>query len=308
VKRPAEQGGEAAAQRAEGERSAGPRETRVSRAGGPVTPGSVQLASVAAGTPLDYYLYVPPDGGRDARILAAVHGIGGHAAEQALLLAPLAERHRVVLVAPCFTNPPYRAYQRLGTRDVRADHALERAVEEAARLTRANASQLFLIGYSGGGQFVHRYAMAHPRRVAAAVVAAAGWYTWPDATAPFPTGIGPAPRLPDLRFDADALLRVPMLVAAGEWDVERDAALRQRPEIDRRQGPHRLERARRWVEAMRRAAHDAGLPPVVSFRELPRTHHSFLASVRRGGLAELAFAFLFASEERAGGCAASASA
>ena len=283
-------------------------ETRVSRAGGPVPSGSVQLASAAGDPPLDYYLYVPPEGGRDARILAAVHGIGARAAEQALLLAPLAERHRVVLVAPCFTKPPYRAYQRLGTRAVRADRALERAVEDAARLTGANASELFLIGHSGGGQFVHRYAMAHPRRVAAAVVAAAGWYTYPDPTAPFPTGIAPAPRLSGLGFDADALLRVPMLVAAGEWDVERDAALRQRPEIDRLQGPHRLERARRWVEAMRRAAHEAGLPPVVSFRVLPRTHHSFLASVRCGGLAELAFAFLFASEERAGGRAAGASA
>jgi pimeloyl-ACP methyl ester carboxylesterase len=283
-----------------------PAETAVPQAGSAVSAGALQLGSVAAGTPLDYYLYVPTEGGRDARILAAVHGIAGHAAEQALLLAPLAERHRVVLVAPCFTNPPYRAYQRLGTREAQADRALERAVEEAARPTRADASRLLLMGYSGGGQFVHRFAMAHPTRVAAAVVAAAGWYTYPDPTARFPYGIAPSPRRPDLRFDADALLRVPMLVAAGEWDVERDAALRRSPEIDRRQGPHRLERARRFVAAMRRAARDAGLPPVVSFRELPRIPHSFFASVRRGGLAEIAFAFLCA-EERAGGCATGAS-
>lgn len=276
---------------------------REAGAGGAVTSGSLRLASVQVGPPLDYYLYVPPGGGRDARVLVVVHGIGTNAAEQALLLAPFAERHGVVLVAPCFTNPPYRAYQRLGTPEARSDRALERAVEDAARLTRANASQILLMGYSGGGQFVHRYAMAHPSRVAAAVVAAAGWYTYPDPTAPFPYGIAPAPRLPDLRFDLDALLRVPMLVAAGERDVERDAALRQGPEVDLRQGPHRLERARRFVEAMHRAARDAGLTPAVAFHELPRTRHSFLSSVRRGGLAELAFAFLLGSEERAGGCA-----
>jgi pimeloyl-ACP methyl ester carboxylesterase len=259
----------------------------------------VHLASVAEGLPLDYYLYVPPDGGREARMVAAVHGIAGHAAEQALLLAARAERHCAVLVAPCFTNPPYRAYQRLGTREARADRALERAVEDAARRTGANASRLLLVGHSGGAQFVHRYAMANPGRVAAAVVAAAGWYTYPDPTVPFPEGIAPSARLPDLRFELEALLRVPMLVAAGEWDVERDAALRQRPEIDRRQGRHRLERARRFVAAMRQAAREAGLPPAVSFRELPRTQHSFLEAVRRGGLAELAFAFLFADEESA---------
>jgi pimeloyl-ACP methyl ester carboxylesterase len=269
--------------------------------------GSARLASAAGDVPLDYYLYVPPGGGRGARMLAAVHGVGGRAAEQIRLLAPLAERHRVVLLAPCFTNPPCRAYQRLGTRFFRADRALERVVEAAARRAGADASRIFLIGYSGGGQFVHRYAMAHPERVAAAVVAAAGWYTWPDPGVPFPYGIGPTPRLPDLRFDAEALLRLRMLVVAGEWDVGRDARLRQRPEIDLRQGPHRRERARRFAEAMRRAAQDAGLPPAVSFRELPRTPHSFLASVRSGGLAELAFAFLFDAEARAGGGAASAS-
>lgn len=280
---------------------------RIAADGGPVSPGCVQVASVLGATPLHYYLYVPAAGARGARIVVAVHGIGANAAEQVLLLAPLAERHGVVLVAPCFTNPPYRGYQRLGTPDLRADRALERVVAEAARLTRADGSRVFLIGHSGGAQFVHRHAMAHPTRVAAAVVVAAGWYTYPDPKLPFPWGIAPTPRLPDLRFDAEALLRVPMLVAAGEWDVERDPGLRTGSEIDRRQGPHRLERARRFVAVMRRTAHEAGLPARVSFRPLARTHHSFLASVHRGGLAELAFAFLLAAEER-GGCAAIAGA
>jgi pimeloyl-ACP methyl ester carboxylesterase len=208
-------------------------------------------------------------------------------------------------VAPCFTSPPYRAYQRLGTPGLRADRALERLVGEVARLTRADASRLFLLGYSGGAQFVHRFALAHPKRVAAAVVAAAGWYTFPDPDVAFPRGIAPTPRLPDLHFEAKELFRVPMLVAAGEWDVERDASLRKEPEIDRRQGPHRLERARRFVDAMRQAAAEAGLPPQVSFRPLARTHHSFLASVRRGGLAELAFAFFFEGGSAAGAANAS---
>ena len=40
--------------------------------------------------------------------------------------------------------------------------------------------KILLTGYSRGGQFAHRYAMAHPERVAAVVPMAAGTWTTPD--------------------------------------------------------------------------------------------------------------------------------
>jgi pimeloyl-ACP methyl ester carboxylesterase len=39
---------------------------------------------------------------------------------------------------------------------------------------------LYLSGHSGGAQFVQRYALAHPERVAASVLSSAGWYTFPN--------------------------------------------------------------------------------------------------------------------------------
>ncbi len=199
-------------------------------------------------------------------------------------------------MAPHFSRPRFRDYQRLGRggRGARADQALERLVEEVARETHARAGRVFLFGYSGGGQFVHRYVMAHPQRVAAAVVGSAGWYTFPDAERRYPRGIRTRGDLAGVRFEPDAFLRVPLLVTVGERDVERDASLRQSEALDREQGRNRVERAERWVEAMREAARQQGLPPAVALRRLEGVGHSFEDNVERGALAKLAFEHFFA--------------
>jgi poly(3-hydroxybutyrate) depolymerase len=56
----------------------------------------------------------------------------------------------------------------------------ERIVAEVLSLTNASPGPLHLSGYSGGGQFVHRFMLVHPGRVARVAVGAAGWYTFPD--------------------------------------------------------------------------------------------------------------------------------
>ena len=56
--------------------------------------------------------------------------------------------------------------------------------------TGAAAGPFYLFGFSGGAQFAHRYVLAHPDRVAAAGIGAAGWYTFPDSATPYPYGLG----------------------------------------------------------------------------------------------------------------------
>jgi hypothetical protein len=57
--------------------------------------------------------------------------------------------------------------------------------------------------------------------------------------------MGPTPELLDIRFELEAFLRNPTAAMVGEWDIERDAALKQSYCVDRDQGPTRLERGRR---------------------------------------------------------------
>ncbi len=262
--------------------------------------GDIVLRCCRGEPDIDYHVYRPASAGAGARVVVAVHGISEHAAGHARAFAPLAERHGVVLVAPHFAQPQFHDYQRLGRmgRGARADLALERVLEEVARTTGASTGRFFLFGFSGGAQFAHRYLMARPGRVVSAALASAGWYTWPDPKRRYPQGLGRNRRLPDVVFDADAFLRVPVLVTVGDRDVERDPALRTSEALDRRQGRHRAERAARWARAMKRAARERGLPPSVTLQTVADAGHGFSHCVERG-LHELVFAHFFAKRSSA---------
>jgi pimeloyl-ACP methyl ester carboxylesterase len=154
---------------------------------------------------------------------------------------------------------------------------------------------LYLFGYSGGGQFVHRYTLAHPERVAAVAIGAAGWYTFPDESQDYPWGIRETAALPGARFDPESFLRVPACVLVGENDTRRDRELNQSHRLDRQQGQTRLERGRRWVDAMRAAARARGLDTAYRFEVLPDSAHSFTRSDRHGKITARAFRCLFSA-------------
>jgi pimeloyl-ACP methyl ester carboxylesterase len=235
-------------------------------------------------------------------MFVTVHGISRNAEEHAKLLADHAEKYGVVLLAPCFTAAHNDDYQRLGRagRGSRADLVLDSMIEDVASSTGAVSDKVYLFGFSGGAQFVHRYTMAHPERVARAVVVAAGWYTFPDTETPYPYGIGASPDLPGLTFDPAEFLRVPIAVFVGEADLTSDN-LRRNAAVDRQQGLTRLERAQRWVAAMRRAAVDYDVEPRVSYESVAGIHHSFKQFVLEGGLADRAFVWLFGPSAAAAG-------
>lgn len=248
-----------------------------------------------------YYVYLPTTANlAQAPVLVTVHGISRNARIHVRHYAPLAEQRGIIVVAPRFSKTRFPDYQRLGRagRGARADHMLERILAEVGGFTGADVKQPYLFGYSGGGQFVHRYAMAYPQRVAAIAIGAAGWYTFPEPERRYPYGIKSTPDLPDVHFDAGRFLRIPACVLVGEEDDMRDAALRQSDRLDRRQGATRFERGCRWVEAMNAAARAHGLTAHYRFIALPGADHSFSRSVRHGDMAVRVFDCLFSDGTR----------
>ena len=165
-------------------------------------------------------------------------------------------------------------------------------LDDAASHLQLPTERIDLFGFSGGAQFVHRFAMLAPAPVRRAVVASAGWYTYLDQDRPFPRGVAPGERSGGRPVDVDAFLRIPMHVLVGERDVEQDLGLRTGKAIDRRQGPNRLARALRWMDHLEEAARARGLPPRVSFDLLTDTGHSFSDAAERGGLVDRTFDFL----------------
>ncbi|MDX1593389.1 MAG: hypothetical protein R3298_04015 [Gammaproteobacteria bacterium] len=234
---------------------------------------------------LIFHAYLPRAAYATDRLLVCVHGIGRQARAQAEAFSGLAETLGLVVLAPLFDQDAYARFQRPGLESgtPRSDEALDAAIAQLARASGlVDEPQRLLFGYSGGGQFAHRYAALHPERVAAVVIGAAGWYTLPEAGRRYPYGLGHREGLGDL--DIEAYLRIPMAVVVGERDRQRDAALNTSPRRDREQGRTRVDRGRHFVASMRLAARARGLETPYRFVLLPRIGHSFEKAVRRGKL------------------------
>src|SRR5262245_31410161 len=256
--------------------------------------GRILLRALRSDPFQEYFLYVPDSATAGAPALVSVHGISRNAHEQAVVFSNLCDQRGTVLVVPVFTAEQHKDYQRLGRRrrGDRVDLLLDRFLSEAASLCGADVAQVYMFGFSAGAQFVHRYLMAHPHRVARAAVAASGWYTFPDPARRYPYGIRPGRSLPGVDFNPERFLRVPVEVLVGTDDIG-VSNLRRGPRIDAQQGTSRVERARNWVASMRAAATEFGLRPRVSLTEVPGIDHSFAAFCERGALVERVSRALF---------------
>jgi len=160
--------------------------------------------------------------------------------------------------------PHYQRFGRAGNR-VRADLALDEILRDVRNLNPDSSARVHLVGHGGGGQFVHRYVMARPSRVARYAVSAAGSYTLPDPHLEFPFGIRPSPDLPDFAPDPRAFLTVPGCVFGNDQSPYRGRV----ETLSARQGVAHIDRGRRWAAAMNRMAGRLHLPPPIRFKTVP---------------------------------------
>jgi len=209
----------------------------------------------------NYYLYVPAKFSPGGQVLVVVHGASRTAEGYARRWLEIVERENLVLVAPLFARRTFPDYQRLNFQGPRADVHLHAILDEVEQLTGALTQRFYLYGFSGGGQFSHRYALVHPERLVRVVVGAPGWWCLPDATLDYPLGIKKSAMVPpEVEFRVDELLQVPLAVVVGEHDTERGRSLRQETTIDRLQGRNRVERGQRWFALMRQLAEQKKIP------------------------------------------------
>ncbi|KHS42697.1 hypothetical protein [Novosphingobium subterraneum] len=233
-----------------------------------------QFVTVPATPARRYYAVIPENCASDAVPLVVVHGISRNAAELALRFGELAALHGIPVIAPLFERGSFGRYQQVRDPDgaLHCDDALFDILADAAVRFGMHGAQCNLFGFSGGAQFAHRFAMLHPHKVRHCIAAAAGWYTMPDCCLPWPLGLQDAPgpidhaALADVRFD----------VLVGSLDRRQDKALRRSDAIDAVQGVHRLQRARRWDRAMRKAGFSCGLTII------PGLSHAFGDAVQLG--------------------------
>jgi pimeloyl-ACP methyl ester carboxylesterase len=248
------------------------------------------LAHTAQGGELDYFAYVPRTVSPYSGLLVTVHGIERKALQHAIRFAQLAEEHSLIVLAPLFSKRRLPRYQRTqrGTSGECPLEALEHTIDHFLRWSDIEPARKFLFGYSGGAQFAMRYALRGRVAFEKLVLAAPGWFTMPEPGLPFPYGLGPSivagSSLPDL----ERLISTPTLVVVGTEDTRRDSSLNREPIVDTTQGQTRLERARRWIEAMNGAAEKLGTRSASEMRILRGAGHDFEDNMKSHGLGKIA--------------------
>jgi pimeloyl-ACP methyl ester carboxylesterase len=260
-----------------------------------IEPGKVHARHVKGDAALRYFLYVPNNINAHTCQFVSVHGVSRNALEHAERFAQLAEQYGAILVAPFFPKRHFSDYQRLGRegKGRRADHAVQQITREVESLTGVSSSKIALFGFSGGGQFAHRYTMAWPDHVHKVIIGAAGWYTHPEASSKFPYGITPTPGLNGVVFDMKKFLQVPACVLVGQWDIKHDPGLNQSARIQRQQGTTRLERGKRWIDAMNQAASVHDMETSYVFSILPGVNHDFTSAMKNSQMGQRVFKYLF---------------
>lgn len=249
------------------------------------------------------------DGRADQTPLVVVHGIkrAAQAALETVRRDPAVKGRP--LVAPFFAEDAWPRYQQATERG-RADLAFIGLLRElgaaGAQGAPAPDGRIDILGYSGGAQFAHRFAMLYPHLVRRLILVASGWYTFPDAS-PWPYGLGEGSKWAALAAERlEAFLTLEIDVAVGVRDIESDQYLRRGEEIDCLQGCDRVARARGWVEALKAVARAQGRPaPMVRLHMLPNTGHDFTDCVEKGGLLPRVFSRRRRAPVRRAGLAAS---
>lgn len=249
------------------------------------------IKAAQKGTP-DYWISLPTHMKPDAVPLVAIHGIHRGARQQAISFAAQAAHQGRPVIAPLFDTTHWKDYQKAAGKS-RADLGLLALLTEARLRLDSTFRKIDLVGYSGGAQFSHRFALLYPHLVRKLNVIAAGWYTLPEAR-PFPYGIQPSkitqktPKHKTLiqpNQTLTAFLSLDIQVYIGDQDIIRDANLRQGAEIDHQQGFTRLERAQHWVKAINATAQASGIsrsPATLTL--LPGAGHDFQDCLAAGDI------------------------
>ena len=236
-----------------------------------------------------FFLYVPGSviaGKEDAKVMVSVHGYGARKTDRksldrvkefAEVWSKLAEERGWVVLAPHFN---YRLfddnYQRLNLFGRRADMYLHDLLDKTCELIPGIGSErIRLFGFSGGGQFVHRYVAFHPERVLCAVAGAPGWYLWPDPNLPYPLGTASDSLPKEVNIHLRRFFRSKLRIVVGERDMEQGAFRKSYGDYDleKIQGIGRRNRAKNWVESIRGVALRKGYPCRIDMEVVSQAAH-----------------------------------
>lgn len=233
-----------------------------------------------ADRPIRVYTFRPRSCDTTCPIQFVMHGVRRNASTYRDHWEFLADRYKLIIVAPEFSASlwPKAAAYNLG--DVAAQADREKwafsAIEHIFDEIRDNQAEYRIFGHSAGGQFVQRMAFLRSDNRASVMVAAnPGWYTFPEwrkdkGAEAFPYSLlNSRAGEPELR---QALAKRFTLLLGGKDEDSDDENLSQTPGAVK-QGDTRLDRGENFFKAVTTAAGELGVKLAWDLIEVPDVAH-----------------------------------
>lgn len=192
--------------------------------------GSIPWQSSVTDPRIPYAVYVPegayndPARTRRLPLLVYIHGTRRDTSAIHSSLKPFADATGCAILAPLFpvgleyTND-ISSYKYLYAKTYRSDLVLLSIIDEVSnRWNHIETKNFFLMGFSGGGQFAHRFLYLHPWRLSGVSIGAPGNVTMLDEGKAWPDGLGDVDFLFGKKVEVQAIQQVPIQLVIGAED------------------------------------------------------------------------------------------
>ncbi|KAK9452797.1 hypothetical protein V1511DRAFT_513515 [Dipodascopsis uninucleata] len=196
--------------------------------------GSIPQTALRSDPRISYSLYIPPahynsdprksESPPKLSLLIYIHGTRRMISAIHSELVPFADSTPCAILAPMFpagldSPNDLDSYKLLRSETLRSDLSLLSILEEVAERWPGIATEkVYMMGFSGGGQFVHRFLYLYPDRLAAVSVGAPGRSTALDRQKNWPAGIADVEVIFEKTIRVELIREVSIQLVVGDKD------------------------------------------------------------------------------------------
>lgn len=176
-----------------------------------------------------YFAYIPNNYHVHAEkkypLVVLIHGTNRSVQRYRDEFKDFAEEEDVIVLVPVFpagieTPDDLSSYKFIKSNSIRYDLVLLAMIDELSQKYRIQDDQFLLYGFSGGGQFVHRFYYLYPERLMAVSIGAPGRITYLDSNKKWYLGIENIEDEFNIKIDLEEMRKVPVHMVVGEEDTD----------------------------------------------------------------------------------------
>ncbi|OVE80044.1 hypothetical protein BVY02_01605, partial [bacterium J17] len=170
-----------------------------------------------------FYYYFPGTIDKDPSktwLLVCVHDNDLDAKRLADYCWKYGRENRVAVLVPYFDNINYPEYWNFDLRSDRSDVRFLELVDYLSRYTQINNNEIYLFGLGKGAEFVQRFVLAYPDKVAKAASVLPDELSEYSADKVFPEGVGPTVFAPDIQIDLKKFIKTDIALFYNDQSAE----------------------------------------------------------------------------------------